>query len=269
MQQLYIVLQQHVGQLLPAASYVRASRNSWWRQTEESQNCLSQRAQNVIKSTYLHSALQRKTAAFINKIATWLRELSITLWLFKSSLCEAFWHRIQSFLSHHFQRAFRSICQCKSSCWMPCNKVTKIFSSFKIKNPIKPEPPGLDCCHHLTAAQQWDKLQVIPSLRRDSSQPGSQKKEHSLTVITLCCSVMFHPMWWHPNRPWHCAGARSGPSKSKLLLQAAGTMWIAQGTWVPVGWNGQTSTALRAPGLLSHLPAKILRSSALWACSRL
>lgn len=89
-QQLYIVLQQHVGQLVPAASYVRASSNSWWRQAEESQNCLRQRTQSVIKSSHLHSAVQRKKAALKNKIAMQLRKPSITLWLFKPSLCQAF-----------------------------------------------------------------------------------------------------------------------------------------------------------------------------------
>lgn len=77
-QQLYVVLQQQGGQLVPAASYVRTSRNSWWRQAEESRNCLSQRAQSVIKSSHLHSALQRKKAALINKIAMRLTELSVT-----------------------------------------------------------------------------------------------------------------------------------------------------------------------------------------------
>lgn len=71
--QLYVVFQQHVGQLVPAASRVRASRNSWWRQAEESQSWLSQRAQSVIKSSYLHSALQRKKAALINKIPCGLK----------------------------------------------------------------------------------------------------------------------------------------------------------------------------------------------------
>lgn len=48
------------------------------------------KGQSVITSSYLHSVLRRKKAALINKIAMKLRELSIILWLFKSSQCWAF-----------------------------------------------------------------------------------------------------------------------------------------------------------------------------------
>lgn len=137
-----------------------------------------------------------------------LRELSFTPWLFKSSLCQAFWHRIQSFLSHCFQKAFISICQHRSSCRRPCNKMTKILTSLKKKTKAESnlQYPSLDHCYNLIAARWWDKLPAIPSLQRDGSQPGSQQQriytDSWMAVVIPCHSVTFHQTWSYPNRPW-------------------------------------------------------------------
>lgn len=114
---------------------------------------------------------------------------------------------------------------------MPCSKVTKIFTSFKIRNPIKPATSRfrfLPSPHTCTTAKQASG-DSFPAERSFSAWFPAERvyTDSWMTVITPCHSVTFHPMRRHPIRPWHCAGARSDSSKPKLC-QAASSMRTAQ-----------------------------------------
>lgn len=143
---------------------------------DKNQKGLSRRAESVIKSGYLHSALQRKKAALINKIAMQLIEQSVIPWSFKSRPVPGFLAQNPELSVPLLSKSCNKYLSAQIQLQKALQQSDKILTaSKKEKEEGNPQHPGLDHCYHLTAAQWRDTLQVIPSPQRDRNT-GSQEQ---------------------------------------------------------------------------------------------